>query len=278
MRPLHPHRLAALASLALGLGACVFGFRGELDFANEASLSGLETVQLQLPPTQLVVIGEAARTYVDWEGTWVSLGGSGPDALDTAREAELAWESWDAVGRLSARLPVETRDITTLDHLDVESASYLAHEISGAGDVFVSGIDAYVSVELDGGNVEILGGTEQLRVWTARGDVDLSTAASVDVYSGAGRVHVAAEAGRDIVIDTFGSVELELADVANLDLDIQGAGVLVITLDSATHVGSGDYRRAIGVASDTVQIRSHGGRVELAMLASAAPEPEPPEP
>jgi hypothetical protein len=264
------NRAAPLGVLGMlgvfGMAACVFGFRGEVDFANEASLAGLETVQLVLPPTELVLTGDAARTFVDWQGTWLSLGGSSNEALANADGAELRWETWEEVGRLSAVLPLEIRDITSLDHLDVQSASYLAHEVVGAGDVFVSGIDAYVSVELDGGNVEILGGTEQLRVWTAQGDVELTTSAAVDVYSGVGRVLVKAEVGRDIEIETTGRVRVELAEVTNLDIDIDGAGQIVVELDTADHVGAGRYRRAIGPATNLLQIRPHGGRVELAML------------
>ncbi|KIG14789.1 hypothetical protein DB30_06375 [Enhygromyxa salina] len=242
-----------------------------MEFADEANLVGLDTVQLQLPATELVVTGEGARTFLDWQGSWVSLGGTGNDAVTSARKASLIWETWGAVGRLSAELPVEIRDITSLDHLDVQTAGYMAHEIIGTGDVFVSGIDAYVSVDLDGGSVEILGGTEQLRISTARGDVQLSTSAAVNVYSGIGTVTVNAEAGRDLIIDTVGTVTVNLADVDDLDLDIEGAGEIVVQLDTAKHVGAGSYRRAIGAATHTVQIRSGGGGVELGMLV--LPEP-----
>ena len=59
-------------------------------------------------------------------------------------------ETWEQLGRLSAFIPVDTRDHTSLASLEVESASYLAHEIVGAGSVFISGVDAFVSVDLDG--------------------------------------------------------------------------------------------------------------------------------
>ncbi|PRP93854.1 hypothetical protein ENSA5_42590 [Enhygromyxa salina] len=263
-------RLRGALACGLGaalLGACVFGFRGEVDFADEASLAGVETVQLHLPATELVVAGDGARSFVDWQGRWVTLGGSAPDALTSAHKAELLWETWEQVGRLSASLPAEIRDITALDSLEVQTASYIAHEIVGTGDVFVTGVDAYVSVELDGGDVQILGGTEQLRVHTTRGDVELSTSAAVDVYSGFGRVTVDAEAGRDIEIETTGQVVVNLAKVSDLDIDIEGAGALVIDLDTASHVGAGNYRRSIGQASAALRVRSHGGRVELGMLA-----------
>ncbi|PRQ07293.1 hypothetical protein [Enhygromyxa salina] len=267
--------VAALVLGALVLGACVFGFRGDVEFADEASLAGLDTVQLHLPATELILTGEGTRSFVDWQGTWVSLGGSGDDALASARKAELTWETWGAVGRLSPVLPVEIREITSLDHLDVQTAGDLAHEIVGTGDVFVSGVDAYVSVDLDGGSVEILGGTEQLRVTTARGSVRLSTSAAVDVYSGIGTVTVNAEAARDLVIDTTGSVTVMLADVDNYDIDIEGAGELVIELDTAAHVGAGSYRRSIGPATNKLHIRAGGGRVELGMLAVPDPPTDP---
>lgn len=262
-----PSRVASRWVVApLVLGACVFGFRGEVEFADEANLANLETVQLHLPATDLVVTGESARSFLDWQGTWVTLGGSGADALASAHKADLAWETWEQVGRLAAVLPIEIRDITSLEHLDVQTAGSIAHEIVGTGDVTISGIDAYVSVELDGGSVDILGGTDQLYVTTTRGDVQLSTSAAVDVYSGLGTITINAEAGRDISVQTTGSVVVELAEVSDLDIDIEGAGALVINLDSAAHVGAGSYHRAIGPATNRLYIRSNGGRVELGML------------
>jgi hypothetical protein len=255
-----------LGMLMLGMGACVFGFRGESEFAGEASLGDLDTVTLELPPTELVLAGDAARNYIDWQGTWVSVGGSSADALAAANGPELRWESFQAVGRLSALVDVSLRDITSLEHLDVQSASYVAHEIIGTGNVFVTGIDAYVSVTLDGGDVEILGGVEQLHVSTAHGDIDLTTSAAVDAHSGAGRVTVRAEAPRDIEIDTIGRVRLELADVSNLDIDISGAGRIDVQLDGVAHIGAGTYRRIVGAGSNKLHVRSNGGDVDLTML------------
>lgn len=266
--------LAATGVVALGLAACVFGYRGQVDFGDEVSLVDIDTVQLVLPPTELVLSGEASRTFADWQGTWVTLGGSSNDALDGARRAALVWETWERVGRLSAELPLDIQNITALDHLDVQSASYLAHEIVGAGDVYVSGIEAYISVTLDGGDVQVLGGTEQVHVSTARGDVEIKTAASVAVESGLGRVTVSADAGRDIEITTYGQVRVELADASSLDIDIADAGQIVVDLDSATHVGRGSYRRAVGSASNVLRVRSGGALVELAMLPMAM-DPDP---
>jgi hypothetical protein len=248
------------------LGACVFGFRGESDFAGEASLGEIDTVRLELPATELVLAGDAARSYIDWQGTWVSVGGSSADALAAARSPSLRWESFNGVGRLSPLVDVALRDLTSLEHLDVQSASYLAHEIVGSGNVFVTGIDAHVSVTLDGGDVEILGGIEQLYVSTARGDIDLTTSAAVDAHSDAGRVTVRAEVPRDIEIETTGPVRVELADASNLDIDIDGAGRVEVQLDAVAHIGSGTYRRVIGAGGHELRIRSNGGNVDLVML------------
>lgn len=258
---------ALLGSLAiLGMAACVLGFRGESEFAGEASLGDLDTVTLELPPTELVLAGDAARNYIDWQGTWMSVGGSSADALAAANGPELRWESFQGVGRLSALVDVSLRDLTSLEHLDVQSASYVAHEIVGTGNVFITGIDAYVSVTLDGGDVEILGGLEQLHVSTKRGDIDLTTSAAVDAYSGAGRVTVRAEVPRDIEIETSGRVRIELADVNDLDIDITGAGRVDVQLEGIAHIGAGTYRRIVGAGSNKLYVRSNGGDVDLTML------------
>lgn len=250
----------------LGMGACVFGFRGESEFAGEASLNGLDTVTLELPPTELVLAGDAARNYIDWQGTWASVGGSSADAIAAAKAPDLRWESFQGVGRLSALVDVSLSDLTSLEHLDVQSASYLAHEIVGTGNVFVTGIDAYVSVMLEGGDVEIFGGIEQLHVSTSRGDIDLTTSAAVAAHSGSGSVTVRAEVPRDIEIDTTGRVAIQLADATNLDIDIAGAGHLEVHLDGIAHIGAGTYRRVLGTGSYKLHVRSNGGTVDLRML------------
>jgi hypothetical protein len=251
----------------LGIGsACVFGFRGESEFAGEASLADVDTVRLALPPTELVLAGDAARNFIDWQGTWLSIGGSSADAVAAARAADLRWESFQAVGRLSPLIDVALHDLISLEHLDVQSASYLAHEIVGTGNVFVTGIDAYVSVTLDGGDIEILGGIEQLQVSTARGDIDLTTSAAVAAHSGSGSVTVRSEVPRDIEVDTTGRVRIELADASNLDIDIAGAGYVDVQLDGIAHIGAGTYRRIIGAGSNKLHIRSNGGTVDLRTL------------
>jgi hypothetical protein len=262
----HSHKSLLSVALLGSVAACVFGFRGEAEFAGEASLMGVDTVLLELPTTELVVAGEASRAFIDWQGRWVSVGGNSNDALAAARAPQLLWDSHVGVGRLSAEVDISLRDLTTLEHLDVQSAAYLAHEIVGAGDVFVTGIDAYISVSLDGGNVEILGGTEQILVNTSRGDIDLTTSAAVDAYSGAGRVSVRAEVPRDIEIETTGSVLVELSEATNVDIDIAEAGKVVVQLDAATHIGSGSYRRLLGSGMYRLHVRSNGGAVDVRKL------------
>jgi hypothetical protein len=253
---------------ALALGACVFGFRGEVEFADEASLAGLDTVQLQLPATDLSIRGQSDRTTITWEGRFISVGGSSEDALRSARSAALTWEweTWASIGRLSADLPLEIRDLTSLDYLAVESSSAVAHEIIGAGNVTITDIDAFVSVELEGGDVAITGGLQQLRVRTERGDVQLDTSASVDVYSGVGTVRVTSQSNRAIVIDASGLVVIELAQFGNLDIDVAEAGQITVLLGDVAHVGTGSYRRAVGTATRKLWVRANGGPVEIREL------------
>lgn len=246
--------------------ACVFGFRGEVEFADEAELAGLQTVQIEVPPTTLTLRGDPDRTFVDWAGTWASLGGGSNEALETARKAEMRWETWEEVGRLSPQLPLEIRDITSLDHLDVDSAAYLAHEIHGTGDVSVTGIDAYLLVDLDGGDVEILGGLEQIVVDNSRGDLSIASAAAVDAKVQIGAVDIESEAPRELLVDTVGPVTIQLSDADDLTLDIADAGRIIVELDSAAHVGSGSYTRTVGDGDRRIRVRAGGGPVEISML------------
>ena len=259
-------RARTFACLALGLAACVFGYRGEVEFSDSVRITDLETVQLHLPATELNVTGQPGVESLAWEGRWTTLGGTERDAERGARKPALIWETWESVARLRATIPLELRGITALERLDVQTASEIAHEIVGAGDVSVSGIDAYLSITLNGGNVDVDGGLDEVIVRTTRGDVDLRTAAAVHIESGGGTVHVVSEADGAIVIDVRGPVFVELAQADALDLDIAGAGPIVVQLDSATHVGAGSYRRGLGAATRELRIRSGGGRVELHMI------------
>jgi hypothetical protein len=260
---------------ALAVGACVFGFRGEVDVRGSASLTELDTVQLHLPPTELILTGELERTTMAWQGTWVTLGGSSDDALRSARKAALVWETWESIGRLYADVPVEIRDITSLERLEVDTATDLAHEIVGAGTVRVSGIDAYLSIDLDGGDVQVDGGREQIVVRTARGRVRLDTQADVDVETGFGGVHVRSQAGGDVLIDAHGPVLVELAEFASLDIDIAGAGRILVDLDGVAHLGTGSYRRTLGSGLRTLRIRSGRARVELRMFTPDEDDEDP---
>jgi|GEM_PF-3121201 len=251
--------------LALAVSACVFGLRGQLNFSEGASLDDLQTVQIQLPATELTVIGDPSRSRADWSGSWSTLGGTAKSALEDAAKAELRWETWGHIGRLSAVLPIDIRDITKLDSLKFETSSSLAHEIEGAGDVFVTGIDAFVSIELIGGNVEVLGGLEQIRVETGIGNIRVSTGAGVDLRTKDGHTRVSSLAFAPVFVDSEGPVTIELEDAEDLDIDVRNAGQIILDLDTAAHIGEGSYLRTLGSGSRAIQIRAGGGDVVLRM-------------
>ncbi|EDM79094.1 hypothetical protein PPSIR1_10840 [Plesiocystis pacifica SIR-1] len=258
---------------ALGL-SCVFGFRGQLGFADRQPLDGVETVQLHLPPTQLSIIGDGSRTDIDWSGIWSTLGGNSNSALANVERAELVWETFEGIGRLRAELPVDIRDMTVLDELEVESASYLAHEVRGAGDVFVSGVDAYLDIDLEGGSVEVLGGLDEVRVDTVRGNIEVTTGAAADLRTGAGSVTLRSELPAAITVDCAGTVLIELASDSNLALDVGEAGPIEVDLDNARHLGGGSYVRTLGQGSVPVHVRAGGGAVTVRMIVEPEPETE----
>ncbi len=263
-------RVLLSTSGALLVGACVFGFRGLAPFVGEASLEQIDTVQIHLPPTELTLRGSANTTTLAWEGRFVALGATRDDALEQARELELVWETEQRVGRLRAELPLELRDLGELELIELDSSAYIAHEIRGAGEVQVSGIDAFLSIELEGGNVVVLGGLEQIVVDTGQGNVELRTGAAVDVHSGQGDVLVDLESPRDAVIDTRGAVEIGLSEVGNLEIDIAGAGVISVDLEGVAHLGSGDFFRTLGAGTRALRVRSGGGPVTVRMLDPGA--------
>jgi len=248
----------------------VFGYRGAVPIVGEASLAELDTVVLELPATELELVGSPGASDLTWQGRFVTLGASPKDALASAEQLELRWETYARVGRLFAVLPTELADISELEQLRVESASELAHEIIGAGAVVVSGIDGFLSVELSSGSVQVEGGLDEIRVDTGSGWVALHSAARVDVRSGAGAIDLELDDPRSTFVTTAGPVDIAVASGDDLAIDIADAGVIVVELDGVAHVGRGSFRRTLGSGSRPLQVRAGGGRVDLRMLEVAS--------
>lgn len=261
-----PSRRLVLAAVLVG--GCVFGYRGAVPFAAEATLAGIDTVVIDLPPTQMQLVGVPTALDVRWEGRFVALGASPKDALASAERLELSWESWERIGRLYADLPTDIEDISELEQVRIESAAYLAHEIHGEGSLFVSNIDAFLAIEFVSGRVEVLGGLDEIRVGLGEGAVVLRTAAAVVVHSGGGTVELELDDPRSTVVDADGLVDIALAFTDDLAIDIADAGQIIVDIDAAAHIGRGSYQRTLGDGSRPLRVRAGGGNVELRMLDS----------
>jgi hypothetical protein len=260
---LDPRRLVLLAALA---GGCVFGYRGAVPFAAEATLVGIDTVMIDLPPTELQLVGSPTALDVRWEGRFVALGAGPKDALASAERLELSWETWDRIGRLYADLPIDLEDISDLEQVRITSATTLAHEITGEGSLVVTGIDAFLAIDWTSGSVEVLGGLDEIRVALGSGGVVLRTAAAVVVDSGGGAVELELDDPRSTQVDADGPVTIAIEISDDLAIDIADAGVIVVDLDAAAHIGKGSFQRTLGDGSRPMRVRAGGGRVELHML------------
>jgi hypothetical protein len=256
-------RLLLLAALASG---CVFGYRGAVPFAGEATLAGIDTVVIDLPATELQLIGVPTALDVRWQGRFIALGATPKDALRSAERLELEWESWERIGRLYTDLPPDVEDISELEQVRIESATTLAHEIIGEGSVFVTGIDAFLSIELVSGRVEVLGGLDEIRVGLGEGAVVLRTAAAVVVDVDEGTVELELDDPRSTVVHNEGQVDIAIGISDDLAIDIADAGQIIVDIDAAAHIGKGSYQRTLGDGSRTMRVRAGGGNVELRML------------
>lgn len=264
--------LSLLAALGCGLGCglgCVFGYRGLVPFAGEATLAGVDTVRIELPPTELTLLGDPTTLDLHWEGRFVVLGATRKDALGQAELLDLQWETYQRVGRLSEAWPAAQADIAQLEQIELTSAPSRAHEIVGEGDVFVTGIDAFTSVVLETGNIEILGGLDEVRASTGEGYVYIASAARVDVEVGRGAVTLELDDPRATEVHTEGAVEIAVESSDDLAIDIADAGTIIVDLDGVAHVGQSSFHRNLGDASRPLRVRAGGGRVELRMLGAA---------
>jgi hypothetical protein len=260
-----PRTLSLLAALGCGLG-CVFGYRGLVPFAGEATLAGIDTVRIELPPTELSLLGDPTALDLRWQGRFAVLGATRKDAIGQAEQLDLRWETYQRVGRLSEAWPAEQADIAQLEQIELSSAPSRAHEIRGEGDVFVAGIDAFTSVVLDSGNIEVFGGVDEVRATTGEGFVHIATAARVDVEVGAGAVTLELDDPRATEVHTEGPVEIAVALSDDLAIDIADAGTIVVDLDTVAHVGTSSFQRNLGAGSRPLRVRAGGGRVDLRMI------------
>jgi hypothetical protein len=256
----------------LCIPACVIGVRGEAAFEAEHELAGIDELQVDLPSTPLSIVAcdadvvDLCPTVLRYDGVWMSTGGTGEDARRNAARPALELHRDDAFARLTAHVPIEIAGLVELEmgeirlpddrHLDLRTS---------LGDVEVLGARASVAVDVEVGDVTIRGGDGGVGVRVGLGFVDVETSGHADLRLDTGDVRMVQTTGaRDLHIFTgSGSIDVELASDADLELEIHAPGTIRVQTGAVNTITSGGFSRRTGNALHAIDLRTESGNVTV---------------
>lgn len=254
------------------LAACAVGYRGEAPFTGEHDLGGTAELRIELPDTPLVIEAcsadepDTCPPLLSYSGVWHAVAGTRDDARRSASRPSLVFERDDGFAALRAAVPLPVQGVVDLQLEAVTVPDDRDLDLrTGVGDVTVLGSEAAVAVEIDIGDVEVRGADGGLGIYTGDGDVDVATGGHADIYTGSGHV-VVEQTGdpRDVIVQTrAGSIRVELASDADVDLEIRTRGRISVRTDTITTVTSGSFERRNGSGARRVQLTSPRGEIEV---------------
>lgn len=256
----------------LGLAGCVVGFRGEGSFSAEHDLQGVDELRIELPSSPIIVtacdheVPETCPPQLAYDGRWVSVGGTPADAEDNTREPSLELAREGAFAALRAVVPLSVRGLVDLRMGEIVLPDDRDLDVrAGLGDVTVVGSVASVAIDVDTGDVVVRGADAGLGVRTGFGDIDVESPGHVDLRTDDGRVTLAQTGdARDAVIDSAeGTISVDLADDANVQLRIETPDTIRIDTERITTITSGVFERRLGSGAVLVQLRTGHGDVEI---------------
>lgn len=248
--------------------ACVLGYRGEADFSASHDLEGVDEIRIELPDTPLSVSGCAAGTegcpeVLTYEGRWVSLGGTKSDAEDNAVAPRLRFTKDGGFAALQADVPLSREGLVDLEMDEVRLPDDRDLDLrTGIGDVEVVGIVASVLVDVDVGDVRVIGADEGLGVYTRRGRIEVETPGHADLRSDLGSIEVTqtsfgTEGGnaRELTVRAGGGdVVVHLASDGDITLDVRTDGTIRVSTPAISTVTSGALERRTGSGAIRIEI------------------------
>ena len=267
-RSLAPRSLAVGLS-ALSLGACVFGYRGEVLVTATYPVTELKAVRIDLGASPLTIVGDALAPGIELSGAWHSIGGNAAGARDLAAIPTLQWTVEGTFGELLAVVPLkaegqvdfELDELRLPPDLDIELRTTL-------GDVDVIAVEGNISADLDVGHVRIEGGAGGIAVRTGAGNLEIVSTGTIDAATGLGgaKIWQNGAGGNDLVVEVVrGDIEIRLRSDANLDLKLSGAEIRVQT-GSVSTVTRGEFSRQVGAGSVKVWAEALGGDIHVSLV------------
>ena len=269
MRPLRAMGPLLAVLSALSLGACVFGYRGEVVVTATYPLADLQAVRIDLGASPLTIVGDPMSPGLELSGAWHSVGGNAAGARDRAATPTLEWTVDGTFGELLAVVPLkaegqvdfELDELRLPPNLDIELRTTL-------GDVDMIAVEGNISADIDVGHVRIEGGAGGIAVRTGAGNLELISTGNIDAFSGLGSAKIWQDGagGNDLVIEVVrGDIEIRLRSDANLDLQLRGTDIRVQTGTVST-LTRGEFSRQVGAGSVKVWAIARGGDVHVSLL------------
>lgn len=263
--------IASRRSWILGLlaSACVLGYRGEADFSASHDLGGIDEIRIELPDTPLSVSGCAAGTegcpeVLAYEGRWVALGGTKSDAEDNAVAPRLRFTQADGFAALQADVPLSREGLVDLEMDEVRLPDDRDLDLrTGVGDVEVVGIVASVLVDVDVGDVRVIGADAGLGVHTGRGRIEVETPGHAELESDLGSIEVTQTAApgtgtanaRDLTVRAGGGdVVVHLASDGDITLVVRADGTIRVSTPAIATVTSRALERRTGNGAIRIEI------------------------
>lgn len=269
-------RLVAMLSLT----ACVIGVRGEAAFEAEHDLAGVDELRIDLPSTPITIVAcdatvaDLCPPTLRYDGVWMSTGGTAEDARRNAARPSLELRSADGFAQLRAHVPLSVVGLVELEMGEIRLPDDRdLHVLTTLGDVYVQGVRAAVSVEVDVGDVTIRGGDGGVGVRAGVGLVDVHTAGHADLRVEDGSVRVVQTAGaQDLFVATSaGSIDVTLASDRDLDLHVRAPGTIRVQTETINAITEGSFARRTGTAAHVVDLRTATGNVTVRLASPLDP-------
>ncbi|MBA3548747.1 MAG: hypothetical protein H0T76_19875 [Nannocystis sp.] len=262
-------RSLAAALSTLSLGACVFGYRGEVVVTATYPATDLKAVSVDLGASPLTIVGDALAPGIELSGAWHSIGGNAAGARELAATPTLQWTVEGTFAELLAVVPLaaegqvdfELDELRVPPDLDIELRTTL-------GDVDVFAVEGNISADVDVGHVRIEGGAGGIAVRTGEGNLEIVSTGNVDASTGLGGAKIWQDGagGNDLVVQVVrGDIEIRLRSDANLDLQLVGAEIRVQT-GSVSTITRGEFSRQVGAGSVKVWAEALGGDIHVSLV------------
>ncbi len=264
-------RLSLATSLGLGLalisGGCVLGARAVVEVVAAYSMSDIDSVRIDLPDTPIAVRGVPSQGSIELTGRWFSTGGTDSVAIDNTTEPRFDFAVEGRFARLTAVLPLAQRELLDLEVDEITLDPNRNIEVwTGLGNVTVTHMQGNISVDIERGNIFVVGGAGGVGVRTLIGDAEIHSTGQIDAYTERGDLLLFQDGpgGNAVYANSeFGDIRVTLRSAQNLHLKISAYRDIRVQTGSISTVTSESFERKVGNGTVEVFLDARIGSVTV---------------